>query len=103
MLVLRTKIEGDDDIGAERAQRFEFLRIAARHDHLCCSKCFRSLNGNKPRGSCCTVDEDSLSSLEAGAFYQRGEAGHAGIWQRGGDHIVEIVGQSESAARVDKG
>ena len=101
--VLGTKIEGNNNIGAERTQGFEFLRIAACDDHLSRSKLFRDLNGDEPCSAGCTVDENSLASLEAGALDQRGEAGHAGVRQGGSGYIVQVVGQDDDSARVDKG
>jgi AraC-like DNA-binding protein len=55
---------------------------------------------------CCAgypVDEDSLSSLKAGALDQRGEAGHTGVCQGGSGHIVKVVGQGDGSPRVDTG
>ncbi|WP_174240662.1 hypothetical protein [Granulicella sp. S156] len=62
----------------------------------------RDLNGDEPCSAGCTVDEYSLASLEAGALDQRGEAGHAGVSKGGSSYIIQVVGQDDDAARVDK-
>jgi hypothetical protein len=102
LLQLRLVVDkGDRDIGAERRDGFQRLKIAPGRDDFFGAKMFGDLNREAPGGAGRSVHQDGLSGLEPRALRKRCPRRHAGIGDRSRRHIVELIGQSVTVRRRD--
>ena len=94
---------GIPHVGAERRDRLERVGVAGGRDDLRGAQMPGDLDGEPARRPGRAVDQHSFAGLKFGAVHIGRPRRHAGIGDRRGGHVIEIVWKRQAARRRGHG